>query len=249
MTNESHSATKCPICESSQTTFFAEKGGYSLSKCPTCTFIFVDPLPPADVLADQYTTGGGHISEFHYPKAKVRFRRAMVRAARLAPKLWGRDVIDIGCGRGFNVEAMRRFGARAAGLDISPQRIAYAARRFPKNRFYCEGYEHLLDRELQFDFVYTSQLLEHLPDVNEFADVLWRITRPRALVYVKTPDRNHWRVPNDVTSADIPSPPRRKQYFNKESLRALLEKHGFEVRKTYFKINPSLHLLVRKIAA
>lgn len=243
MTDVSHSATDCPVCGGSQTHFFADKGGYSLSKCPTCTFIFVDPLPPSEVLDKQYTRD----DEVHYPKAKVRLRRAMLKAARLSRYVWRKDVIDIACGGGFEVEAMRRFGADAVGLDINPHRVAYATCNFPKNRFYCEGYQALRNLNMKFDFVHSSQLLEHLPDVNDFMNVVSEIARPYGFVFIKTPDRDHWRVPQNLESPDVPSPPIRKQYFNKKNLTVLFERHGFKVKKFYFKTKPSLHVLARKL--
>jgi len=140
---------------------------------------------------------------------------------------------------------MRRFGGRAVGVDINASRISYAVRHFPENRFICGGFEELLRREMNFDFVYSSQLLEHLPDINDFMKVVSQIIRPDGYIYIKTPDREHWRDP-DVTSPDVPGPPIRKCYFNKKSLITLLERYGFQVKKVYFKLKPSLHILAQK---
>ncbi len=88
-----------------------------------------------------------------YPKAASRFRRARIKALRFVRYIRGRDAIDIGCGGGFMVEAMRRVGARTAGLDINPQAITYAERHFPENRFFCEDVAAFEGHDLAFDFV------------------------------------------------------------------------------------------------
>ena len=145
------------------------------------------------------------------------------------------------------VEAMRRFRARAVGLDINPQRIAFADRHFPKNQFFCESLEEFPHRELTFDFVFSSQVLEHAHDINDFMSALARLSRPGGFAYLKTPDRDHWRVRQDLASANSPSPPVSIQYFNKSSIRILLERHGFAVKKIFFKIKPTLHVLAQRI--
>jgi SAM-dependent methyltransferase len=246
MSNESRLTANCPACGGSQTRYYAQKGGYSLTKCFACTFIFVDPLPPSDVLEKTgYKNRKENISKDYFPKAKLRNRRAMFTATSLWRFIRNKDVVDIACGGGFIVDAMRRLGGRAVGIDINADRISYAVRHFPENQFICGGYEELLRRRRSFDFIYSSQLLEHLPDINNFMEVLSQITRPHGYIYIKTPDRDHWRAP-DVTSPDVPGPPIRKCYFNKKSLASLLERYGFQIKRVYFKMKPSLHILAQK---
>ena len=242
----SHSATTCPVCGAMQTGSFATKGQYSLSRCGECTLAYAHPRPSRNDVFALYTRDSSSISELHFPKAKAKLRHAMLRAARLSRYVWGRDAIDIGCGGGFMVEAMRRFRARAVGLDINAKRIAFASRNFPGNRFFCENLEEFPRHEMKFDFIFSSQVLEHVHDFDDFMGALGRISRPGGFVYLKTPDRDHWRVRQDLASEDTSSPPISIQFFNKASIRILLERHGFEVKKVFFKVKPTLHVLAQR---
>ena len=190
--------------------------------------------------------GVGVISEADYPKGRSRFRRARIRAWRFGRFLKGRDALDIGCGGGFVAEAMRRRGARASGLDIDPQSIAYAARNFPDCRFFCEDMTDFAGRGLAFDFVHCSEVLEHLPDIEGFMAALARITRPRARVYITTPDIGHWRVPSTVTTWDVFSPPFHVQFFTRKAIAILFERHGFRLRRVYVKLKPGLQVLAER---
>ena len=249
MSSTSRSVSDCPVCECKNTYFYINKGEYSVTRCPECTFMFVDPLPPPEIMEKAgYKFRKENISGDFFPKASTRARRAMVTAFFLQRYIRNKDVVDIACGGGFVVEAMRKFGGRAMGIDLNADRIAYAKKHFPQNRFICGSYEELLNQDMQFDFVYSSQLLEHLPDNNNFMNVLSQITRPGGMVYIKTPDREHWLDRVKISDPRVPGPPIRKCYFNRKSLSTLMERHGFTIRKVYLKFKSSLHILVQNTA-
>lgn len=233
----------CRVCGATRTGAFAEKDCYTYMRCAACGFVFLDPMPSTAELAQLYMAEDGAIDADTYPKATSRFRRARIKARRFVRYIRGRDAIDIGCGGGFMVEAMRRVGARATGLDINPQAIAYAERQFPENHFFCEDVATFEGRDLAFDFVYSSEVIEHVPDAAHYMALLARITRPGGHVYITTPDIGHWRVPGDVTRWDMFSPPIHVQFFNRRCLGLLFERHDFRVRRRFIKLKPGLQIL------
>ena len=234
----------CRVCGAARVAAVAEKDGYAYARCAGCGFVFLDPMPDAATLARQYTNHDSGVPYADaYPKAASRFRRSRLKAFRLARYIRGRDAIYIGCGGGFMVEAMRRVGARAVGLDINPAAIAYAERQYPENRFFCEDVGIFEGRDLAFDFVYSSEVIEHVPDAQRYMALLARITRPGGHVYITTPDIGHWRVPADVTRWDMFSPPTHIQFFNRHSLGLLFERHGFRPQRRFFKLKPGLQIL------
>ena len=187
------------------------------------------------------------ISADSYPKAGSRKRRAFIKAIKFAGYIRGRDVIDVGCGGGFVAEAMRRVGGRAVGLDLSARAIAYAGRHFPSCEFACCGIEEFLEAGRSFDFVYCSEVIEHVPDAEAFAAALARLCRRGGRLFVTTPDIGHWRVPRDVLLWDAVDPPRHVRYFTARSLASLLQRHGFAVRRKIFKLKPGLQLLAERL--
>src|SRR5215468_2298749 len=61
--------------------------------------------------------------------------------------LRGRDVLDAGCGEGYNTRLLARAGARMSGVDISERMIALAVeeeRRAPLGiHYHCTPYTRL----------------------------------------------------------------------------------------------------------
>jgi SAM-dependent methyltransferase len=237
----------CRVCGAGAGTAFAHKDGYQFARCGQCGFVYLDPMPTSETLAALYDGGGGGITAEAYPKAASRLRRARIRALRLHRHLGGRDALDIGCGGGFMVEAMGWLGARAVGVDIDSQAIAYAARRFPRRRFVDADFDDFAGHGLSFDFVHASEVMEHVPNITRFMDVLAAITRPGGRVFITTPDIGHRRVPHDVTAWDMFSPPTHVQFFDATTIALLFERHGFRLRRRYLKLKPGLQVLAERI--
>ena len=231
------------MCRAQAAVFVGCKNGCDIWRCGACGFAFVDPIPGAEALSHLYR-GESDISADSYPKAASRMRRAFIKAIKFARYIRGRDVIDVGCGGGFVAEAMRRAGGRAVGLDLSERAIAYARQRFPSCEFACGSIEEFLAGRRSFDFVYCSEVIEHVPDAEAFAAALARLCRRRGRLFVTTPDIGHWRVPRDILSWD---PPRHVRYFTARSLTLLLQRHGFAVQRKIFKVKPGLQLLAERL--
>ena len=142
---------------------------------------------------------------------------------------------------------MRRLGARTAGLDISPGSIAYARDAFPKVRFFEETFETFLARGETFDFIHSSEVIEHIGDVKTYMTFLAGIARPGAKLFLTTPDIAHPTVPEDVTAWDMFSPPRHVQFFSEATLTRLFDTYGFDIVKRFYKKGaPTLQVLARK---
>jgi 2-polyprenyl-3-methyl-5-hydroxy-6-metoxy-1,4-benzoquinol methylase len=174
-----------------------------------------------------------------------RARRRMRYLSRFVP---GGAFLDIGCNGGFMVEAARERGFDAQGLDIDGVSIAYARRHYPKNTFFhgtIESYT-AVPEALRFDLVYCSEVIEHLPDVQGFTAAVAGLLRPGGVFFVTTPDISHWRRPRDLPAWDAFCPPSHCIYFNPDSLRLLLERHGLRVVRRRLALKPGIKLICRK---
>lgn len=235
----------CPVCCSVEHLPFQDVDGYAFRRCRVCGFVFLSPMPDAPVLESMYNQDS-LISAAFYPKAGVRFRRALRTALRLLPYAIGREVLDLGCGGGFQVAAFRWIGARASGLDISAASIAYARNRFPASTFYCEGFNEFRNRSLKFDLVYSSEVIEHVTDLDEYMGIIFNITRNGGYVYVTTPDIGGAGVPRDILEWDVFSPPRHVQFFNDVTLRRVFDRYGFDFVRRLPDRKTGLRALFRK---
>lgn len=237
----------CQACLGGDIDAFIEKDGYPFSRCPRCGFIFADPMPTVADIQTHYGEGYRNIDETFYPKARSRNRRAGVKALRFLPYLMGKRALDVGCGGGFMVEWFRRYGAQAYGLDISDVSIAYAREHFPKANFYCEDMVRFAERGLTFDFVFSTELLEHLRDTEELMHLLKSVTEPGSHVFIATPDSGHPVVPSDIKAWDQIAPPAHLQIFNQKAAEILFQRNGFDfVRRWYRRSAPALAMLFRR---
>ena len=123
-------------------------------------------MPTETVLESIYNNDGSITSEF-YPKARSRFRRALGTAFHLYRYARGGNLLDVGCGGGFQVAAFRWFGIEASGLDISADSIGYAKNNFKKSNFYCSNFENFSINK-KFNFIFSSEVIEHVVDLNGY---------------------------------------------------------------------------------
>jgi 2-polyprenyl-3-methyl-5-hydroxy-6-metoxy-1,4-benzoquinol methylase len=106
-------------------------------------------------------------------------------------------VLDIGCGVGsLAYDVAEKSGAYVMGIDINPNNIAQAKKRYEHPRV-----TYLLSDVLQkipdgpFDVVILSNVLEHLKGRSAFLSHIQDVVRPsRLLIRVPLYERD-WRVP------------------------------------------------------
>lgn len=236
----------CPACIEGAPRFAFAKSGYDLYRCSLCGTLFVHPFPSEEQIARYYNDNYRSASADFYPKAGSRARRALVKSLRFLRYLRGKSALDIGCGGGFMVNAFARLGAKASGLDISEASIAYARRRFPHCQFYCEPFDRFRARGLVFDFIFSTEVLEHLAGPGEFMATLQAITRPGSHVYIAAPDAGHPAVPSDIAQWGDVAPPEHLQFFNRDGLAILFRRYGFVLEKAYKKTTPAHSVIFRR---
>lgn len=101
----------------------------------------------------------------------------------------GAAVLDAGCGTGYGAPILVSSGAtRVHGIDIDPRSIAYARRHFASEAitFSPGDCQDLALEESSLDFVFASNVLEHLDHPERFLRAALRALRPggRALLAV-----------------------------------------------------------------
>ncbi|GCD60545.1 methyltransferase type 11 [Acetobacter pasteurianus NBRC 3280] len=241
-----HPVISCPICQ------FAcfprmEKDTYRIVQCSNCDFLFVNPMPTSQVIAAYYasTYRGAHAN--FYPKDRSRRWRAFWRSLAFIPYLYNRDVVDLGCGGGHMLAALCRFARSGTGVDLSHNSIAFAKRHFPNQTFFAEDILSFSKRKRCFDFVFSSELLEHLRSPDDFMTTLRAITRPNALVYLSAPDAGHRATPSDLATWPDICPPEHLQWFNETNLAMLFDQNGFVPFKRYRTKTPAHSVFFRRV--
>jgi len=89
----------------------------------------------------------------------------------------GTQVLEIGGADGLQASVLASWGCQVQSIDI-PERPAAAKTWFPVRDY--DG-QHLPFADAQFDVVYSSNVLEHIPDVPAMLAEIRRILRPEGL--------------------------------------------------------------------
>src|SRR3990172_403366 len=216
--------TACPLCSSDRFTFYVEKEGYRYDRCEDCAFAFLNPMPEQMELNEIYQ-GQRSITADYYPHASSRKRKALFRAFRFRRYIRNKRVLDIGCGGGFFVNAARLLGGQASGIDVDAVTVAYARRHYPQCEFNCVSLDTYRPQQ-RFDFVYSFDVIEHVPNPHRFMELLRAASAPGGYVYINTCDLGSPRLPKNVADWGGVAPPVHTGLFMESNLRALFERYG-----------------------
>jgi 2-polyprenyl-3-methyl-5-hydroxy-6-metoxy-1,4-benzoquinol methylase len=182
-----------------------------------------------------------------YKKASSRLRRAFIKLPRFFPYVFNKNSLDFGCGGGFVAYALSFIAKSSVGVDINQKAVTYAKKKFNSVNFYCKDFHDLLKSNKRYDFIHSSEIIEHVSDVNLYMKTLSHLTNTKGHVYITTPDLGHPKVPENITEWDVLCPPIHVQHFTKKTVTILFKKYGFDIIKFYKNKKPGLVFLSRKL--
>jgi len=225
----------CRICQSSHSTPWLRRGGWSYRHCGACSAVWLDPLPAegwADGFYDRgYFAGGGRGGYDDYLAGETQHRinaRARLAIAQrfgaAAPALW----VDFGCAVGFTLDEARRAGFTVLGVELSSW-----AREVARERLGLPVHPTLAEaqREIsgQAAVVSMFQVLEHLPDPLAALEQVHACMRPGGLLLIETWDRGSLVARMFGRYWQQITPPSVLWLLDRESLASMLERAGFRV--------------------
>jgi ubiquinone/menaquinone biosynthesis C-methylase UbiE len=104
----------------------------------------------------------------------------------------GKNVLDCGCGTGYGTALFADSGANTAlGIDLSGDAIGFATSRFvrPNLSFRVMDAQQFALPNAEFDMVYSSENLEHLPNPEANLAEIRRVLRPGGMLVLGTPNK------------------------------------------------------------
>lgn len=112
-----------------------------------------------------------------------------------ADGIFGKKVLDVGCGGGILAESMAREGAQVTGLDMGtePLQVArlHALETGVKLDYVQETVEsHAEAHPQHYDVVTCMEMLEHVPDPASVIRACARLVKPGGHVFFSTINRN-----------------------------------------------------------
>jgi 2-polyprenyl-3-methyl-5-hydroxy-6-metoxy-1,4-benzoquinol methylase len=141
-------------------------------------------------------------------------------------RLEGKDILEVGCGKGEYMSLMDGHGANVYGIEYSADSVgACREGNLNVNKGYIETASQDLGFNKKFDAFFILNFLEHLPNINEVLRGIANNLNEDAVGLVEVPNFD-MILRNNLFSEFISD---HLYYFTKDTLRMTLERNGFEI--------------------
>jgi ubiquinone/menaquinone biosynthesis C-methylase UbiE len=165
-------------------------------------------------------------------------RLTQVYQSLIAP---GQSVLELGCGRGDLVAALKP--ALGVGVDFSEEMIRAARRRYPHIRF-VHADAHALDLTEKFDVIVLSDLVNDLWDVQIVLQQVSQLSTPRTRIIINSYSRLWEPILNVAKWLGLAKPTLYQNWLTVEDIASLLSLADCEVVKQSQEILSPLPILL-----
>lgn len=235
----------CPICSSENlvkkhtcTDHFVSKESFVVAQCSNCGFTFTQDHPD-EHQAGRYYESEEYISHSDTSQGIInklyRTARSMMlkRKVKLVKKVCGRttgNVLDIGSGRGYFVNAMLEAGWKAEGIEINDR-----ARKLSQKEFGIVVHEPDEIKNLSsetFNCITLWHVLEHFYNPETYLDEVFRLLKSDGVCIAALPNSKSFDASYYKENWAAWDVPRHLWHFSPETLMKLAAKHGFKLVET-----------------
>jgi 2-polyprenyl-3-methyl-5-hydroxy-6-metoxy-1,4-benzoquinol methylase len=226
------------------------EGSFGYVRCTQCGLVYMNPqvvpeciglLYPRDYAphADKARTYRSGLIQLRDAVSKIPVVgsafRALTDGRAIGPVLRrldaGKRLLDVGCGNGAFLDAMRRqTGCEVQGLDLSPAAVEQAKRLYGLDVFQGTIAQAPF-AEASFDVVTAWWYLEHVPNPRESVREMARLLKSGGLCVIGVPNCASlwaWWFKDRWYHLDCP---RHLCLWSPATMRRLLAEHGLSVRK------------------
>ena len=228
---------RCPVCggtgprvhDDVADHWFGCAGSWGVRRCDGCQSLWLDPRPRPEDLPLAYRRYYTHGAARPAPSVGKRIVGLLPshRDDEPGARCWlppgPGTALDVGCGDGRTIQALRTAGWTVRGLDIDPESIR-ACREIGLDAEV--GSIDELDPGERFDAVVAVHVIEHVEDPAHFASALLDHVRPGGRLRLVTPNAQGWRAGRDGPLWRGLEAPRHLQVFSPGALTKLLRDAG-----------------------
>ena len=238
----------CEFCGEESIFTKYDFGPHRILRCRGCTFMWLTPQPTQAELREIYSFDYYRNREFfnvdsdnenvygYHDYFSERFikqqdhQRIISRLVQLSDAgldAGGRRFLDVGCGLGYLLDVAHDHGFDVEGIDCNPAAAEWIGAKF---RFpvFCGDFMAYEGRP--FDAVAMLDVIEHLPRPFEALDKAASLVRPGGLFVLSTMDSDS--LVSRIIGKRLEDFRRTREhlyFFNRRTIRAALERAGFEV--------------------
>lgn len=238
----------CCVCgkEDSESYFkrrydkFNYNGEFSMRKCSGCGLLFCSPRLDNEGIAALYDANYyvfGKADQLSYSRAFETYRRTV---KVIEDKVEDRTLLDVGCGKGYLLAALKGLNWDTYGIEISSDAMKYAESEFGLKGFAgtIEQYLEKQDRRT-FPLVLCIDILEHVSDPKYFINCIGKVTSDNGYIILDTPNSGAYDI--DVFGSEWRGfNPFHIYVFNENNIKTLLKSEGFEIEYIFTYNNVSL---------
>lgn len=219
---------QCPICcERSGLNLIEVWKEYKLYNCPSCDVVFSDPMKnPGSEWYEE--------SEMYMMGKVLHQKIAWYHNQFLQEKkVYGEDLLDVGCGTGIFLKESQRLGYKVTGIDFDRENISIAQEHFGLRDVFSVTLEELIasHQNKKFDVITFFEVLEHIDNPGNFIKLIKTGLKAGGHIALSVPNRERFLDP----LGDGDYPPNHLTRWNTSSLSSFLEKRGFEIIKVAVK--------------
>lgn len=232
-------SVKCYLCKS-EATFFQTKDNYGHFKCKNvlCEFIFVFPnFIDLEQIYDHSVPCKDSIpsseAEVFKITKNIRYIRKLIKKEKI------QKLLDIGCGDGHLLLALKNLDVNAFGIEANTKSAIYCKKRGldVKNDFFKKD----SFKGKQFQLINLGDIIEHVADPHEFIQNVLSILEVNGIIVIRTPNLgSFWSKLTYIITifTTIPwsslTPPKHLSNFSTKNMVNLLKSYDLEILKIFF---------------
>jgi len=225
--------SSCSLCgwREGRPQVYRTRASWDYFQCPTCGVISLRPVPNEEDLRVYYNEAYSVVAEAYARGTK---RNAPPILSGLAEKFPARGkLLEVGCSYGFFLDAARRDGWEAAGVELDEAAAKYGREKLGLKIFSGTVESECARFEPPYDVIATFHVIEHVRDPNGFLQRCRKLLRENGVLILKTPNVASWIARRTGAYWHWLSPPAHIHLFSPETLKLALEKSGFQVEKIW----------------
>jgi ubiquinone/menaquinone biosynthesis C-methylase UbiE len=130
------------------------------------------------------------LDEYRYEKLNYLKRLVVFDAYR------GKNLLEVGCGAGIDLQQFARGGAKVTGIDLSQMAIDLARKNFEQSEQSADlrvmNGECMQFADNAFDLVYAHGVLQYTADTERMIGEIHRVLKPGGEAILMVYNRNSW---------------------------------------------------------
>jgi len=222
---------ECHICGNQNFSKYCEKDNHKLYRCVKCDFIFVYPTPEnlSDIYKEDYfhDVGDQEFGYTNYDDDKDSMKHVFeLYLDRLEELVKNKNIFDVGCATGYFLDIAKNKGWSTHGIEISDYAGETSRER---GHDVVTGLLPDVGFSKKMDAVTLWDVLEHVDNPKTYLRAVNKIMNKEGYLAINTVDTGSWWAKLTGKRWHLIVPPEHLNYYNKENLRLILEKTGFEM--------------------